>query len=102
MGMQDVEYHKHFEKNKPGGNNTSNYERSALSQVLGRSKLSLGGSLKISEINVNKVVKSSISVRGLGDMDIKVGKDAHDEEHGGQVWDPKTEKWVSKARMENE
>ena len=35
-------------------------------------------------------------------MDIKVGKDAHDEEHGGQVWDPKTEKWVSKARMENE
>lgn len=25
MGMQDVEYHKHFEKNKPGGNNTSNY-----------------------------------------------------------------------------
>jgi hypothetical protein len=25
MGMQDVEYHKHFEKNKPGGNNASNY-----------------------------------------------------------------------------
>jgi hypothetical protein len=34
MGMQDVEYHKHFEKNKPGGNNTSNYVKKFISKFL--------------------------------------------------------------------
>jgi hypothetical protein len=58
--------------------------------------------LKISEINVNKIQKSPINVRGFGDMDIKVGKEAHDEERGGEIWDEKTGKWITHAQIERE